>query len=798
MQTPSLLQSVAAVGGMVAAASFAAAMVTRVGRQILPPPSDERLADFLPFEGQEADGATLLCRDGSRVSVFRVKGVDQAFLPEGRRIAFLEARKKWLDSLGDLEVSARVFTIRRQIGVPAYEAPDTPVLARIHTAWSTELSKVFVNEHYVVLSARPRKHAQRDLEQANQILMATLADYGVTQLRETRTEDGRTTPGPLTVFATLASPLSRPVPRAGGLQGEEINDLLTADEIHFTGQQGLIRVSSGDREKYCVVIGLRRPADAADEQLAGDLATIDGEVVLQHSLTPIQRPKAVAALLQQQRLALMTSFSPSVQDQFEEAIAVVHEADEDYQTIVDYAMTAFVYGDTEEEVNRVEAAIQRICRLHGAVPVRESFAAQPSWFAQFPTYDKYPRLYRLLSRAAACSVSLDRAPEGLDKSDWGPGPIAVFRTSAGSAYKWQFHVTDEREAVGHLAVIGPSGQGKTTIMAFLAGMAMRHQDLRVYFFDRHRGVEIFTHAIGGSYVTFDGQNGGASLNPFDCPDTPANRAFLRRWLKAITLCDDPVADAEVARAVTTAFDYLPPAERTLRNLHKACFSPNGTMRKELFRWVNEKQYGGIFNATQDSLDLSGRFVSFDFTSIFEDETLAPAVVSYVMHRIQSVTGQTGAPSLIVIDETAPMLKHPMFRDSFIAGLQEGRKKRQAYVCAFQQPNIVDKMGLGEVIRGQCQTVVFFRNPQATADDYTHWGLTPRELAFIQGRSHQELRHALLVSRPMVGESVILDVDLRPLGPLLKLYSSGRKSVLIAEDLRKQYGADHVDKYLETA
>ncbi|MFR8205207.1 MAG: hypothetical protein ACLU99_01895 [Alphaproteobacteria bacterium] len=61
----------------------------------------------------------------------------------------------------------------------------------------------------------------------------------------------------------------------------------------------------------------------------------------------------------------------------------------------------------------------------------------------------------------------------------------------------------------------------------------------------------------------------------------------------------------------------------------------------------------------------------------------------------------------MIDETAPMLKHPMFRDYFAIGLQEGRKKRQAYLCAFQQPNIIDKLGVGEVIRGQCQTVYLF-------------------------------------------------------------------------------------------
>ena len=224
------------------------------------------------------------------------------------------------------------------------------------------------------------------------------------------------------------------------------------------------------------------------------------------------------------------------------------------------------------------------------------------------------------------------------------------------------------------------------------------------------------------------------------------------------------------------------------------------MRRELFRWVNPDQYGKIFNATNDSLDLhSKRFIAFDFTHIFEDETLAPAVISYIMHRIQSETGETGVPSLIMIDETAPMLKHPMFRDYFIIGLQEGRKKRQAYLCAFQQPNIIDRLGVGEVIRGQCQTVIFFRNPQAMPEDYVNWNLNQRETDFIFGKSYRDFPYAILLSRPATGDSVILDVNLGGLGPYLKLYNSGRKNVLLVEELIKQYGEDNfVTKYLNLA
>jgi len=137
----------------------------------------------------------------------------------------------------------------------------------------------------------------------------------------------------------------------------------------------------------------------------------------------------------------------------------------------------------------------------------------------------------------------------------------------------------------------------------------------------------------------------------------------------------------------------------------------------------------------------------------------------------------------------------MFRNNFITGLQEGRKNRQAYMAAFQRANIIDKLGIGDVVRGQAQTVMFFRNPGADTSDYEYWKLNPLEMAFIQGKAYPNLKRAVLLSRPVNGESVILNTELGGLGSYLRLFESGRSSVLLAEELYKQYGNQFVDEYL---
>ena len=799
VQGLSNIEILVAMMGFLSAAAFAGLFVTRFGRSVLPQPRESRVSDFLPFDKLLSDGITIRCYNGSLSRVFKIDGADLAFVNEEKVMSMLEARKSWIDNMSSLSVTVRVITQRERIPLES-EVRDfnNPLLEHISEVWRGNLDRVYTNSHYVILSVEDRPDALKDLNYASQTLLAILNDYGVKTLYETETSPAEDSP--FSIFAKLCSPVSKPQPKVGHAEGHHLNELLTADHIHFTGEEGLIRYFSGEKEVWAVVMGIRDSGDYMDESMVVSLLSIDCELTFLHNIKTLFKPKARALLMQQQRMASITSFSPEVVNQYSEVLANIEDSDANYQALTEYAMTIILRGESKDEIEFAEGEVQRICRLFSVTPVREGWVAQAAFFNQFPTYETYPRTYRYLSRVVACAVCFDKPAAGFDKSDWGPGPISIFKTTSGSAYRFQFHVSGEEAAVAHCCIIGPTGQGKTTLLTFLAGQAMRHHDLKVFFFDRYRGAEIFTRAIGGAYVGFDGDEKNVSINPFDCANSPNNRAFLRRWMRAITMVDDAQSEKEIARAVTTAFDYLKPEERVMSNLYKSCFSPTGNMRRELYKWVNPEQYGEIFNATEDSLDLkSKRFMAFDFTHIFEDEILAPAVISYVMHRIQGETGETGVPSLIMIDETAPMLKHPMFKDYFIIGLQEGRKKRQAYLCAFQQPNIIDKLGLGEVVRGQCQTVIFFRNPQAMPEDYVNWNLTNAETDFIFGKTYRDFPYAILLSRPATGESVILDVDLSGLGPYLRLYNSGRKNVLLVEELIKEYGEENfVTKYLNIA
>lgn len=761
-------------------------LVTKLADWVLPKPKETQVSDFLPFNRLGADGATIHLRNGSLARVFEIQGADTTLILPEERAGFMEMRKRWADAMAELEVVSRIITIRERVDLSEENTyRDEPLLEAISKKWLESLYRIYKNKHYIVLSVNDRINAEKDLDQAGMATTSILETYQPVMISE-KTPNLHDDKSPLWVFAQICSPLTNPKPLINGETGGYLNALLTADYIHFSKDEGIIKFISGNREKLAICIGIRKPGDYMDEQMVADILALNCELHLVHNIKPVPNVKANALLMQQRRMAYLTTFSENVKEQFDTALQWMDMSDADGQTLNDYAMSIIIFGDTKEEINFGQGEVEAICRLHNVTPVRDGWAAQSVFFSQFPTYDVYPRTFLFLSRVVACGVCIDKTAEGRQKSDWGAVPISYFRTITGTPYAFQFHVSEEPYAVAHTALIGPTGQGKTTFFSFMAGQAMRIPDLRTYFFDRNNGAKIFAMMQGAPYIKFDGGEESVSLNPFAIPDSPDNRAFLRTWLRDITGAKDAVSEQEIARAVTTAFEYLRPKERLLKNLYKSCFAPNSFMRRELNRWIDADQYGRVFNSLTDNLDLSSRYMAFDFTTIFQDATLAPAVISYVMHRIHTLATAMGTPSLIMIDETAPMLEHEMFKDSFIVGLREGRKKRQAFLCAFQQPKFLDDHGLGDVIRGQCQTVIFFRNPQANQSDYASWNLTPREMNFILGKEFADHKYAILVSRPAIHESVILDIDLSGLGPYLKIYSSGNKNVLLAEQLAKTH------------
>lgn len=758
-------------------------------RRILPQFGYKRYARYLPFRTVYNDD-TLELSDGSLLRVYRVAGVQTSMQDAATREKFLELRTQLFNQIRDPNVVMRFFMTRDATDENTDYEFDQPVLQKIYDKWQAQGLRIFLNNYYIVLQVSGTG-AREKLNQYGNYLESILAAYQPKLLRNNSTDNMAR------FFGRILSPITKTAPI---VCDNRIADLVTVDDVEFM-RDGVVRYISGGSQTFAAMMSFRTSPDYLDEEFFDTISTIQTEMICMNAFQIMGTADVEMTLRQRQSSA--DENETSTLEQISDAQSAMDENATGNQSLVNYYPLFILFGRSIDELNHYVDEFKKISASFGVAPICETYAARVSWFAQIPGFDVFPRSFKLLSRTAAISIPMSTQPRGVANSDWGPGPLVVFPTAQGTPYQFQFHVSDKPAAVAHTLTIGPTGGGKTTLFSFLIAQSLRHPKLKAFFFDRNKGAEIFTLSVGGKYITMQGKEKNAAdnsflthLNPLKMPDTAANRAFLRRWFAIITGQSDANSADEIARAVSVNFDYLPDRDRILKNLWESCFASNGNMRPALKKWIDPLQYGDIFNETSDTLDLQSRLTTFDFTEILQDETLAPAVISYILHRINNITVSGGNPSLIMIDETAPMLENKMFRDNFITGLQEGRKNRQAYMVAFQRANVLDKLGIGDVVRGQAQTVLFFRNPAADASDYQYWNLNPLEMAFIQGKAYPNLKRAVLLSRPVTGESVILNTELGGLGNLLRLFESGRSSVLLAEELYKQYGNNFVSEYLK--
>lgn len=750
-----------------------------------------KYASYLPF-GTVFNDDSMQLTDGSLIRVFRVSGVQTSMQDEKTKEKFLDLRAQLFNQIRDPNVVLRFYMTRDAADENTNYEFDQPVLQRIYNKWRGQGLKIFLNNYYIVLSVAGND-TRAKLNQYSNYIESILAAYKPKVLKNNSADNMAR------FFGRILSPISKPEPKKAD---NNIASLVTVDDVEFL-DNGLVRYLSGGAQSFAAMLSFKMSPDYLDEEFFDTISTIQTEMICMNGFR-IMGAADVQNVIRQKRSTAEEN-SDSTEEQISSAQSAMDENVSGNQSLVNYYPLFVLFGATPDDLEKSIAEFKKISASFGISPIVETFASQVSWFAQIPGFDVFPRSFKLLSRTAAISIPMSSQPRGVTNSDWGPGPLVVFPTAQGTPYQFQFHVSDKPAAVAHTLTIGPTGGGKTTLFSFLIAQSLRHPKLKAFFFDRNKGAEIFTLAVGGKYVTMQGKEKNADpmaqsfntrLNPLKMPDTAANRAFLRRWFAIISGQNDAASADEIARAVSVNFDYLSDKDKLLKNLWESCFSSSGNMRPALKKWIDPLQYGDMFNEESDTLDLYSRLTTFDFTDILQDETLAPAVISYILHRINNITVSGGNPSLIMIDETAPMLENKMFRDSFIAGLQEGRKNRQAYMAAFQRANVLDKLGIGDVVRGQAQTVLFFRNPGADLADYSHWNLNPLEMAFIQGRAYPNLKRALLLSRPVTGESVILNTELGGLGNMLRLFESGRSSVLLAEELYKMYGNNFVDEYLK--
>ena len=416
-----------------------------------------------------------------------------------------------------------------------------------------------------------------------------------------------------------------------------------------------------------------------------------------------------------------------------EADAALQDLGADIAGYAYVTTTITVLADSPRDADLRLQAIEKIVRGRDFACIAEGLNGIEAWLGSLPG-NPYANVRQppisTLNLAHIVPVSAVWAGQERDTHFNAP-PLFHARTQGATPFRFSLHVGD----VGHELIIGPTGSGKSVLLAFMALQFRRYEGAQIFAFDHGGSIRAATLAIGGEWHDLGGALGGdaapVSLQPLARIHEPDERAWAADWLAAILAREEFAITPEVKDHLWTALGSLadaPVAQRTLTGL-TVLIQASG-LKRALGPYTLSGPYGRLLDADIEHFGESD-------AQAFETEGLigtpaAPAVLAYLFHRIGRRLD--GRPTLILIDEGWLALDDPLFGRQLKEWLKTLRKKNASVVFATQSLADIEGSAIAPAIIESCPTRLFLANERALepqiAGVYRRFGLNDRQIEII--------------------------------------------------------------------
>jgi len=149
-------------------------------------------------------------------------------------------------------------------------------------------------------------------------------------------------------------------------------------------------------------------------------------------------------------------------------------------------------------------------------------------------------------------------------------PLLFVKTEGSTPFRLSLHVGD----VGHTLIVGPTGAGKSVLLALMAMQFRRYRNNQIFAFDFGGSIRTAALAMGGDWHDLGGSlsagsEHSVSLQPLARIDDPAERAWAAEWVTAILTKEGVTIDPTAKEHVWSALSSLassPVGERTITGL----------------------------------------------------------------------------------------------------------------------------------------------------------------------------------------------------------------------------------------
>ncbi|AOH84312.1 conjugal transfer protein TrbE [Sphingomonas panacis] len=386
-------------------------------------------------------------------------------------------------------------------------------------------------------------------------------------------------------------------------------------------------------------------------------------------------------------------------------------------------------GRVEDKVRQVE----RIVNGLGFTTIREGVNAVEAWLSSLPgqvyANVRQPLVHTLNLAHLMPLWSVWAGPARNAHLD---GPPLLHASTAGSTpFRLSTHVGD----VGHMLVVGPTGAGKSVLLALIALQFRRYAGSQVYIFDKGFSARAAVLAMGGAHHALGlGADAGETLafQPLRRIDDAKERSWAAEWIGALLAHEKVIVTPEIKDAVWSALGSLasaPPEERTLTGL--TLLLQSNALRTALSAYTLDGPYGRLLDAAEQHLAFAD-VQCFETEALMGQTGVVAPVLTYLFHRLEERFD--GRPTLLVLDEAWIFLDHPLFAARIREWLKVLRKKNVAVLFATQSLADIASSSIAPAIIESCPQRILLPNDRAiepqSREAYERFGLNDRQIELV--------------------------------------------------------------------
>ncbi|MEJ0024953.1 MAG: conjugal transfer protein TrbE [Rhizomicrobium sp.] len=387
---------------------------------------------------------------------------------------------------------------------------------------------------------------------------------------------------------------------------------------------------------------------------------------------------------------------------------------------------------TDENRMRVEEkvrAVERVINGLGFTTIRESLNAVEAWLGSLPGHvyaNVRQPLVHTLNLTHLMPLSSVWAGPKRNEHLGGP-PLFYAETSGSTPFRFSTHVGD----VGHTLIVGPTGAGKSVLLALMAMQFRRYARAQVYIFDKGNSARAAVLAMGGAHHEL-GSDGALTFQPLIGIDDPAERSWAAEWVGTLLDHEKIALTPEVKESLWSALTSLasaPTAERTLTGL--SVLLQSNALKSALLTYTLEGPFGRLLDAAEDNLALAD-LQCFETENLLHQSSVVLPVLTYLFHRLEARF--TGRPTLLILDEAWVYLDNPLFAARIREWLKVLRKKNVSVVFATQSLADIANSSIAPAIIESCPQRIFLPNERAVEPQsrtaYEQFGLNDRQIELV--------------------------------------------------------------------